>query len=378
MNHALSDIESIYQTVNEHYDSETPPLAVFGRNRPMPQPKQQAYHGKRCTLQDPSQAFAAYFNGVFSRHVNGKPVLVTTPCLSPESFGNTLSNYFEVFLCAQKAGLHFVTAAQIWSPSNNDTGSLFLQRLPRFIEHKNPTSTAIPKGRLLAMCPCGSICHERSNSLIASRSQDIKPLLQNMFKEHLASLTVNSTVVLDSDLSTVAVGSSLPLIPDAAIHYRCGDNFVGHYGFLPFSAFARYIPSGAKTIYVLAENRGRKTQAKRHRALKCDAIFRKLLAHLQSHFPRATVVIRRGDDLYVDMMRLAYARTVVCSVSTFCIWPAIVNANKAYFPATRLIFKGDTSVQMGFEWITTPRVILGAAHDHGPPEKLANLLASTV
>ncbi len=27
---------------------------------------------------------------------------------------------------------------------------------------------------------------------------------------------------------------NLPCIPDAAIHYRCGDNVVTHYGFLPF------------------------------------------------------------------------------------------------------------------------------------------------
>jgi hypothetical protein len=57
-----------------------------------------------------------------------------------------------------------------------------------------------------------------------------------------------TTIVSASDLATVSAGTSLPLVPDAAIHYRCGDNFVGHYGFLPFRAFLATIP---KVVFFL-------------------------------------------------------------------------------------------------------------------------------
>ena len=50
----------------------------------------------------------------------------------------------------------------------------------------------------------------------------------------------------------------LPAIPDAAIHYRCGDNVVTHYGFLPFRVYSRYIPKDATFIYVMAESPSRK------------------------------------------------------------------------------------------------------------------------
>ncbi len=86
----------------------------------------------------------------------------------------------------------------------------------------------------------------------------------------------------------VQVGQELPLIPEAAIHYRCGDNFVVHYGFLPFRAFLNAIPRNVSSIFVLAEHRGRKTGGnKRHLAAKCDLVFQQLLQYLKNHYPKS-------------------------------------------------------------------------------------------
>jgi hypothetical protein len=52
-------------------------------------------------------------------------------------------------------------------------------------------------------------------------------------------------------------------------------------------------------------------------------------------FPDAVVVILRGFDLFEDLARLTYAKTTICSVSTFCLWPAISNDNTVYFPLTK-------------------------------------------
>ena len=213
------------------------------------------------------------------------------------------------------------------------------------------------------------------NTLIINRVKGlglIKPILKEALDYHLKNspnISTN-TVVLTSDLSTEAVGTTLPLIPDSAIHYRCGDNFIGHYGFLPFKAFSDNIPRDVKTIYVLAENKNRKTINKKPLVAKCDSIFVSMLNYLKKHFPSAKIVIRRGDDLYIDMARLAYAKTAICSVSTFCLWPAIMNEGSAFFPKTRLIVGGDTNINLGFKWITSPSVLSGVSYLHSPPSQL--------
>ena len=165
---------------------------------------------------------------------------------------------------------------------------------------------------------------------------------------------------------------SLPFVPDAAIHYRCGDNLVTHYGFLPFRAFKRVIPPTAKTIYVMAESSKRRAN-RLESVQRCDSIFTALEIYLRMHFPGATIVLLRGQPLFDDLARLTYAQTVVCSVSTFCLWPAVASGGAngtttvgthAHFPVSRLIAKGNTSMDYGdsgFTWLhqVSEHIVLG-------------------
>ena len=57
------------------------------------------------------------------------------------------------------------------------------------------------------------------------------------------------------------------------------------------------------------------------------------------------------------MVRLAKAPVVICSVSTFCLWPAIINKGVAYFPVTRLIAAGNASLDLGFRWLSEPAIV---------------------
>lgn len=303
-------------------------------------------------------------------------MLVSTPCLFTDSLGNWLSNYFESVLCARAARMHYMAVAKVWEPATNDTPSAFVSRLPSLMEHSNAATIAEAMSTVEQICTCPGNCHERANALWTKGSSVIKPLMGDALRHHYSTLQQPTTVVKSSDLSTVAVGKELPFVPDVAIHYRCGDNFVGHYGFLPFSAFKRYVPEGAKTIYVLADKRGRKTDAKQHRAAKCDAIFSALFDYLRAAFPSASVVIRRGDDLYHDLLRLAFAETTICSVSTFCLWPAVASNHTAYFPQTKLVARGDTSLRLGFQWITQPAVVLGAPYESRPTAQLLAVLST--
>ena len=66
--------------------------------------------------------------------------------------------------------------------------------------------------------------------------------------------------------------------------------------------------------------------------------------------------------MYTDMYRLAYAKLTICSVSTFCLWPAISSTNAAFVPRTPLFVGGNINVNLGFEWIQDPGIVYGAKY----------------
>ena len=76
-------------------------------------------------------------------------------------------------------------------------------------------------------------------------------------------------------------------------------------------------------------------------------------------FPYAVVAILRGNNVFDDLARLTYANITICSVSTFCLWPAIASNHTAIFPKTRLIAKEDTSFDYGtsFHWINDSPIL---------------------
>ncbi len=164
---------------------------------------------------------------------------------------------------------------------------------------------------------------------------------------------------LSYDQSTAAqavgVEGKLPLIPDVAVHYRCGDNTVTHYGFTPFRVFTATIPANARFIYVMAESPTR--NARPDRVERCSAIFHALRTYLMARYPAAVVVIMQGHDMFEDLARLTFANTTICSVSTYCLWPALANNGTVYFPVTKLIAKENTSFDYGpsFHWLVADK-----------------------
>ena len=185
------------------------------------------------------------------------------------------------------------------------------------------------------------------------------PILQNA-AAFVLSLPHNATVYEGPSRKMAAMLDSsavkpVPFIPDVSIHYRCGDNTVGNYGFLPFQAFADFIDESAKTIYIMAESPWRKTLTKRNRKMddKCSIILRMLVKYISKRFRHATVVLLRGANMYNDLVRLSYARQTFCSVSTFCFYPALVQRNTVYFPVTKLIADGHLfKYHDKFTWLT--------------------------
>jgi hypothetical protein len=190
----------------------------------------------------------------------------------------------------------------------------------------------------------------------------------------------------------VYIGDTIPIIPDIAIHYRCGDNVPSKvYGFLPFTAIIdiiqyemKNINNGIKHIYILTDppHRVYILDNNKQFALKqCPLILASLFSILQDTFPNINIVLKKGKDPFLDYARLSKAKVTICSVSTFCLWPAIANHRSAYFPVTSLVggWKSDsisststsfTPINMTttnmtlppnlgdhFHWIYTPRII---------------------
>ena len=354
-----ADLLRIHREINTVYDSRHPlPL-----NYTLEKQLKSHIFLKRCIYIQPGSAFKIYDADLWKSLSHGQPILVNSPCLGSDSMGNYLGSYFEIISCSYLSGLHYLAVAKVYEPLSKHVSSAFISHLPDFVKHNSTVTPEKAKRAIKMKCRCDSSCHEHPGAAWIKSLHIIRPMFVDALLFHLNDLsTPTRTIVNQTDISSEKVGTVLPLIPDAAVHYRCGDNFVGDYGFLPFRAIKDKIPLSSETIYVLAEMRNRKTVERPHLASKCDAILYSLWKYLCHHFPKAIVVVKRGDDIYVDMARLTFAKTTVCSVSTFCLWPAIASNGTAYFPKTDLILKGTTSVPLGFRWISSPPVVLGAPY----------------
>eukprot|EP00981_Chlorochromonas_danica_P000045 scaffold26_cov159-Ochromonas_danica.AAC.8 len=306
------------------------------------------YHG-------PSGTKNAFLAQSYRAHTKDLNVLVYPFCLETRELGNRLGNYFHEVTCAEASGLHFVAIHPQWDITNSINGNhtasnsnrlAFLQALPDIVAHPHPLSRAEAAKEIQKECKCNRYCWQHRDAPWVSRTHTIRDYLQRAVKAYLLSLPEGSHTMIDPehDLTNIAVSeqANLPIVPDVAIQYRCGDNlgFSYRYGILPFTALASRIPKDSQWIFVLSDHPSRSPH--NPGTQRCGPILRKLLDYLQSNFPTAKIVIKRGGDLFLDVVRLAQARTAICSASSFCFWPALSNPHAAYFPVTSLIAGADT------------------------------------
>lgn len=331
-----------------------------------------------------------YFHEIRRINDTGRPpIMMQTTCFSRGSLGNDISEYVEARICAHLRGIHYMTAVHV-DPDYKHKFNILFDAFPSTVIHESPTSkNSSDFSSDNKVCPCDSNCHEwrsglmHSNMRIAAkifrtaidyywqnrhtelgaaddglkyldtRKMRTKPFIgrngTTFASDSTGSYTSTGTSK-DKDRAVTSLGS-LPVIPEVAIHYRCGDNLVTHYGFLPFKTYSDLIPSNASHIYVLAESPDRNPKA--HMVSRCAAIFDAFFSYLMAKFPSSTVVVLRGHDIFDDLARLTYANITLCSVSTFCLWPAVSNENAAHFPVTKLIAKESTDFDYGpsFHWM---------------------------
>jgi hypothetical protein len=299
-----------------------------------------------------------------------QPVLIGAPCFGPDSLGNSLSMYMEGRLCGQELGVTYIAAPKM--EHNQYANHTFFKALPAFALNRTGSygGSRELEAAMRKRC-CISICHERHDSLIHKHMPIAGAIFRQAIDTYWAERTANgvkelpfTTLPQDSgskigfrgnkidirpDTNLTEIGS-LPVIPDVAVHYRCGDNVYRNYGFMPFGAMKSVINSSDATIYVMAEHPGRKADHQRRQ--RCHVILDGLLDYLMQHYPTATVVLLRGDDMFEDLVRLTLAKKTICSASTFCLWPAAAQTNDVYYPATGLVgYENHLNYGSHFHWL---------------------------
>lgn len=335
-----------------------------------------------------SNAKKKFLDGHYDKFgLDGIPSLVYPFCLYTKELGNKLGNYFTEIGCAEQAGLNFLAvhkrhdiSASSYTNVTTKSGAVasdsaaitlkeqqkhaFLDALPTSIAHSNPSSREVARSKVNKKCTCTRYCWSDANAPWVNSTENIGKYVLNAVKVYLEKVDTSkgTTISADTDITNAKEGQFLPTIPDVAIQYRCGDNigFNYMYGLLPFWAFTSRIPKDTKTIYVLADHPTRNLQATY--AGRCQNILEALFHYLEERFPDATIVVKRGGDIFLDVARFALAKVLICSASTFCVWPALANENVAHFPLTSLIAGAD-NMQLApdfgprFQWIQKPLLI---------------------
>lgn len=302
----------------------------------------------------------------FEFALNDIPSLVYPFCSDSSSLGNWLGLYLNEASCALITGGHLISPPLGfgWVPQNT-TGDqdAFFNALPTVITNPNPLNYTQVMDNMARDCACPRYCWDDPAASMFKNTPWIAKTVKRSIDAYLATVNISRGTELSPsiDLTNRELGTHLPLIPDVAIQYRCGDNMgygnIG-YGVLPFRAFASAIPSNAKYIYVLTDPPKR---AGNHPYVHhCQKILTWLFAFITENFPEATVIVKKGGDIYLDFARLAYANTTICSASTFCLFPAIANNGSiVYYPSTKLIGvpPGNYKMNDHFYWITDPQLV---------------------
>lgn len=329
------------------------------------------YHGHSGS----KQAFITNRYGEQTGNINA---LVYPFCLMTNELGNRLGNFFTEVGCSQAAGLHFIAVHPQWdiagsfhgNNTNNtyrsDSSKLaFLKALPSVIVHPNPLDRFKATYKLHHECKCTRYCWEHGNAPWVNKTDLIGGYIRDAVAAFMGSVDTSMGTVVDSevDLTNAPPGQILPIVPTVALQYRCGDNlgFSYMYGILPFTAFDNIIPKDAKYIYVLSDHPSRAVNSPY--TGRCALILQNLFQYLKERHPQATIVVKRGGDLFLDYARLSQASVTICSASSFCLWPAISNhKNKVYFPLTN-VAGGADSIELApnfgthFNWIVEPKII---------------------
>ena len=159
----------------------------------------------------------------------------------------------------------------------------------------------LTKGVSTAPSRQSSSGNSTTNTSIAARIYLPTPKRYTMFFDPEKDLhNINENINMTNALST------LPTVPNVAIHYRCSDNLFGGMGLLSFGTIVSRIPTNSKHIYIYSEYGSRldgTPLAKVNHKVLVDLLAVITAALIKAGNLRAVVVVKRGSyevQFYLD------------------------------------------------------------------------------
>lgn len=293
------------------------------------------------------------------RQTDCVPVLILGMSMQNDwefAIGNQMGNYFDSISCAAVTGTHFVGVKNFHAKTWHRKHQRFYDAFPDIIENPNPVAYA----EAFKTVPKHCDFTKRWGPTDPWRTQMplIRRLLEKGIYLHLAGKDSNGITVEEHglhidrrhDLVNFADNRNLPLNPDVAIHYRCSDNWYDGMGLMSFGTVINRIPRDAKSIYVFTEY-GRRLDGT-PLAATATSILKALFSDLVLFFPKATIVIKRGGNIFTVYASIFLAEIAICAPSTFSLWPAVARHKAVYMPATSYV--GATTgffIHEHFHWI---------------------------
>jgi hypothetical protein len=290
-----------------------------------------------------TSAQAIYKKKFWEPYIQNLPILVLVMDWHTNRLGNFLGTYFDSIACAEVTGMHYVGVRKKLVGHEDNHEEKFWQALPELIVHNNPVTPEEALKLIDQRCSCDRYCWTADDPW-RFILPNISRIMEHGLQLHLSMTAKHQDVMIrDSgfhlnpkiDLTNSLPGTVLPLIPDVAIHYRCSDNLYGGMGLIAFGQLIRLIPTESKYIYVFTEYARRLENTPLESA--APTILKALHSDLRSHFPSATVVIKKGGNEFTIWAQFAFANVTICSPSTYCLWPAMARKGATYMPATAYI-----------------------------------------
>lgn len=320
---------------------------------------------------DPSIAVSSVYQPLvlndFNKTLKSEGLFIETGELRTAQMGNMVSTYFEALACSDITGIHFVHRRP---PIKGDEQAIkFFCAFPTVRVHPNPKSTNFFflgntwRKTCPAIWPHPHTWAGAWNQRPALIADVIHTAIKAVFEDvKTATVPVETFTLI---VPARPAGSHLPLVPSAAVMFRCVDilHYVEGqpYGFLNFNIYTQLIPKNVSTIYVLSEPLNYMDHASSNQK-NCKEIGDFLVTYLHTQFPTSTVALRRGFPID-SVAIMANTPMLISAPSTFALFPGIANPNKVYTTAGLLYF--DTPyLGDNFKWIKSPALIYPGSHVH--------------
>jgi hypothetical protein len=347
-----------------------------------------------------------FLAGTYSFYTKNYPIYVIVSSLSQMEFGNHFGRVINELACAFKSRLHAIVINRkfdnLFHDENADAGLKLLEQLCRVHMHSHPVKKLRnAKITVRRECNCEMYCWEDSKApwidfIVPLRDILNKGLTADLFtapvqssrsyEEISQNIPIASAVTITTSSVThttsIIRDTTLDMVPSIAIQFRCSDNFRHNMGLLPFrgimdriddnwkdivtkkrdrmaaaaaAAAASTTTSAADTvasishklhIYIMTEHPARLSGAPL--SAICPPLISRLQKELSVRYKDTVVSVQRGM-MFQTWYQFLNADLVICSASSFCLWPALGNRHgHVYLPMTTL-FANKTAVDFGVD-----------------------------